>query len=86
MSVNTPLLTHLLRGATGALLLITAIAISATLPLVALALGVGSLIAFGGCPTCWLAGFCEVKCAKRGETEYSETAMPRSSDNATRYF
>jgi len=51
---------HLLRGGVGIALLLAALYLAHGLPVIALLLGAGSLFAFGGCPTCWIAGLCEV--------------------------
>ncbi len=60
-----PLMIHLVRGVIGITLLIAAFSLAGRLPLVALLLGGGALIAFRGCPTCWLAGLFEVARAKK---------------------
>lgn len=51
-----PLAIHLLRGLTGFLMIAAALWLSHSLPVIALLLGAGSLIAFRGCPTCWIMG------------------------------
>ena len=56
MCSTKPLLIHLVRGVIGIACLIAAILLAGRLPIVALLLLGGSLVAFRGCPTCWLAG------------------------------
>ncbi len=43
---------HLVRGVIGAALLIAAFLLAGSLPLMALLLGGGALVAFRGCPAC----------------------------------
>jgi len=49
----------------GIALLIAAFLFAGRLPMVALLLGGGALVAFRGCPTCWLAGLFEVALMKK---------------------
>lgn len=56
---------HLVRGVIGIALLIAAFLLAGSLPLAALLLGGGALVAFRGCPTCWLAGLFEVASTKK---------------------
>ncbi len=65
MCPTKPLMIHLVRGAICIALLIAALSLAGRLPLVALLLGGGALVAFRGCPTCWLAGLFEVARAKK---------------------
>ena len=64
MNEKTPfasntLFEHLLRGALGIAALVWAIQIAHTQPLASLGLGVVTLIALRGCPTCWTIGLIE---------------------------
>lgn len=52
-----PLARHLARGAVGFGGLIGAIAIGPSAPWLALVMLVLAIVAFRGCPTCWLVGF-----------------------------
>lgn len=65
MCPTKPLMIHLVRGVIGVTLLVAAFSLAGSLPLVALLLGGGALVAFRGCPTCWLAGLFEVARAKK---------------------
>ncbi len=65
MCPTKPLMIHLVRGVIGIALLITAFSLAGSLPIVALLLGGGALVAFRGCPTCWLAGLFEVASTKK---------------------
>ena len=56
---------HLMRGGIGIILMLAAVYLAHRLPVAALLLGAGSLVAFGGCPTCWIAGLCETASAKK---------------------
>ncbi len=64
MCQTKPLMIHLVRGVIGVALLVAAFSLAGSLPLVALPLGGGALVAFRGCPTCWLAGLFEAARAK----------------------
>jgi hypothetical protein len=68
MCPTKPLMIHLVRGVIGIALLIAAFSLAGSLPIVALLLGVGALVAFRGCPTCWLAGLFEVATTKKSLT------------------
>ncbi len=50
---------HLLRGAAGVGALVWAVSLLATHPLASLALAVLALLAFRGCPMCWIMGLVE---------------------------
>lgn len=65
MCPTKPLLIHLVRGGLGVVFLLAAFSLAGRLPNVALLLGGGALVAFRGCPTCWLAGLFEVARAKK---------------------
>ena len=52
----TRLTAHLVRGATGAALIVWALTYAATQPALAVAAGVMAVIALRGCPACWLFG------------------------------
>ncbi len=67
MCPTKPLLIHLVRGVLGVVFLIAAFSLAGSLPVVALLLGGGALVAFRGCPTCWLAGLFEVAFTKKPE-------------------
>ena len=60
-----PLMIHLIRGVVGLVMIITAFRVAQSLPVVALLLGAGALVAFRGCPTCWIAGLFEVISLKK---------------------
>jgi hypothetical protein len=60
MCPTKPLLIHLVRGVLGVALLIAAFSFASRLPIVALLLGGAALVAFRGCPTCWLSGLFEM--------------------------
>ena len=51
-----PLTIHLARGAIGLVLAGIAVWLSSIYVPIAILLGVGALIAFQGCPMCWLSG------------------------------
>jgi len=55
---------HLIRGVVGLVMIITAFRVAQSLPVVALLLGAGALVAFRGCPICWIAGLFEVTSRK----------------------
>ena len=65
MCSTKPLVIHLIRGVVGLTLIIAAIWLAQSLPLIALLLGAGALVAFRGCPTCWIAGLFEVISLKK---------------------
>ena len=67
MCPTKPLMIHLVRGVIGSDLLIAAFSLAGRLPVVALLLVGGALVAFRGCPTCWLAGLFEVAFTKKPE-------------------
>ena len=67
MCPTKPLLIHLVRGILGMVFLIAAFSLAGSLPVVALLLGGSALVAFRGCPTCWLAGLFEVTATKKLE-------------------
>ena len=60
MCPTKPLLIHLVRGVLGVALLIVAFSLAGRLPVAALLIGGAALIAFRGCPTCWLSGLFEM--------------------------
>ena len=47
---------HLVRGATGAVLILWALMYAGTQPVLAIAAGVMAVIALRGCPACWVFG------------------------------
>ena len=53
------LMAHLLRGVLGITTLIFAFKFSDVFPLLAMGLGLSTLIAFRGCPVCWTIGLVE---------------------------
>jgi hypothetical protein len=59
MFASSSLGEHLARGVVGICALNFAISISEQHPVYSLALGVVSLLAFRGCPTCWTIGLVE---------------------------
>lgn len=50
---------HLLRGAAGGLLFAFSFVVGTSHILLAVALGVGGLVALRGCPLCWVMGLIE---------------------------
>lgn len=56
---STSLTVHLLRGVFGSTTLFYALNISSTRPVLAVFLGVATLIALRGCPVCWIVGLIE---------------------------
>jgi hypothetical protein len=56
---SSGLVEHLARGVVGICALNYATSISAQHPVYSLALGIVSLLAFRGCPTCWTIGLAE---------------------------
>ena len=60
MCSTKPFAIHLVRGVVGLAMIIAAFWLAQSLPVVALLLGAGALVAFRGCPTCWIAGLFEV--------------------------
>ena len=64
MCSTQPLAIHLIRGVVGLVMIIAAFWLAQSLPLAAL-LGAGALLAFRGCPACWLAGLFEVISRKK---------------------
>jgi hypothetical protein len=52
----TRLTAHLVRGATGAVLIGWALFFAATQPVLAVASGAMALVALRGCPACWMLG------------------------------
>ncbi len=55
--VTGPLARHLARGAVGFATMLGAIAVGPSAPWLALILIGLAVVAFRGCPTCWLVGF-----------------------------
>lgn len=56
---SNSLTVHLLRGVLGGTTLFYALNISSTHPVLAVFLGIATLIAFRGCPVCWTVGLIE---------------------------
>jgi len=81
MCPTKPLMIHLVRGVIGIALLIAAFLLAGRLPLVALLLGGGALIAFRGCPTCWLAGLFEVASTKKPAPPAAVSVHPPTREN-----
>lgn len=77
MCPTKPLLIHLVRGVLGVAFLVGAFSFRGSLPVVALLLGGGALVAFRGCPTCWLAGLFEV--ARGPEVEKQDMKLTQST-------
>ena len=77
MCSTKPLLIHWVRGVVGMVFLITAFSLAGSHPVVALLLGGGALVAFRGCPTCWLAGLFEVARADKPEPPAAVPRPPR---------
>ncbi len=50
---------HLLRGATGVAALVQAVSLLPTHPFASLGLALLALLAFRGCPMCWIMGLVE---------------------------
>lgn len=59
MFASRSLVEHIARGAVGLCLLAYAIYIAETNPIASVALGIGTLIMFRGCPVCWTIGLIE---------------------------
>ncbi len=73
---------HLLRGVAGICMLVFALSIAETQPLGAIVLGVGTLVAFKGCPACWTIGLFETialrisRIRAKGATEQAPKQIP----------
>ena len=65
MCSTKPLMIHLVRGIIGIGLIIAAFSIGGNYPIIALLLGVGALVAFRGCPTCWINRLFDMASTKR---------------------
>ena len=78
MCPTKPLLIHLVRGVLGVVFLITTFSLAGSLPLVALLLGGSALVAFRGCPTCWLAGLFEAARARKPEPPAAVPVHPEA--------
>ena len=52
----TRLTAHLIRGVTGAVLIVWALTYAGTQPVLAVAAGVMAVVALRGCPACWMLG------------------------------
>ena len=50
---------HLVRGAAAVALIVWGVLFGSTQPTLAIAAGVLSLVAMGGCPACWILGLCD---------------------------
>ncbi len=72
---------HLVRGVIGIALLIAAFSFAGRLPVVALLLGGGALVAFRGCPTCWLAGLFDVASTKKPAPPVAVPVHPSTREN-----
>ena len=83
MCPTKPLLIHLVRGVLGVASLIAAFSLAGSLPLVALLLGGGALVAFRGCPACWLAGLFEAASTKKPEPSAVVPVHPPPSHSPT---
>ena len=81
MCPTKPLMIHLVRGVIGIALLITAFSLAGSLPIVALLLGGGALVAFRGCPTSWLAGLFEVASTKKPALPAVAPVHPPTREN-----
>lgn len=81
MCPTKPLMIHLVRGVIGSVLLIAAFSFAGSLPVVALLLGGGALVAFRGCPTCWLAGLFEVASMKKPAPPAAVPVHPPTREN-----
>ncbi len=80
-----PLMIHLVRGVIGIALLIAAFSLAGSLPIVALLLGGGALVAFRGCPTCWLAGLFEVALTKKPVPPAAVPVHPPTCENLVQH-
>ncbi len=81
MCPTKPLLIHLVRGVLGMVFLIAAFSLAGSLPIVALLFGGGALVAFRGCPTCWLAGLFEVASMKKPAPPVAVPVHPPTREN-----
>ncbi len=76
---------HLVQGVIGIVLLIAAFSLAGRLPIVALLLGGSALVAFRGCPTCWLAGLFEVALTKKPAPPAVGPVHPPTRENLTQH-